>query len=348
MALDGEGRIPKYAVMIGKFARALFICILMSASCAAQVGQPPATDSSYEDLDLEDLLNELDALLDSLTKPKTFFLVSVGVGSNYFNSEANLAVDTKRKTTYSPSLSYYSKSGLGLSATAVAISDEGRLNPYQFYLTGSYDYLRNKSFLTGIAYTRFFTKDSVSFYTSPIQNEVYGYFNLKKLWMKPAVAVSYGWGSRKAFEEQVSNIRTLRLVLNGYTRINTEERVSDFSVIASVRHDFYWLDFLGKRDYLRLTPQLVFTSGSQRFGFNQTSSTYATVPRTGSNVLFSSSQVALDDEFYFQPLSVSAYLKLEYSLGKFYVQPQLIGDYYFPAETKNLAFGFILNTGVIF
>jgi hypothetical protein len=108
------------------------------------------------------------------------------------------------------------------------------------------------------------------------------------------------------------------------------------------------MNVMGKKDYVRFTPQVVFTCGTQKFGFNQTSSTYATLPRTGSNVLYSSDNIYLDDQLYFQPLSLTTYLKTEYSKGKFYVQPQLVFDYYFPAVEKNFVTAFVMNAGVIF
>ncbi len=230
----------------------------------------------------------------------------------------------------------------------IIVNDGEKINPYQFYVTGSYDYLKNNKFITGIAFTRFFTKDSLPFYTSPLQNEIYTYFTYKKLWFKPSVAFSYGWGSRSEFDQREEYIQTLRLLINGFTRVNTKESINDLNLIASVRHDFYWLDVLGKKDYIRLTPQFVFISGTQKFGFNQSSSTYATVPRTGANILFASDNFYLDDELYYQPLSLSTYIKAEYSKGKFFIQPQLIFDYYFPAAEKNFTTAFVMNAGVIF
>jgi hypothetical protein len=108
------------------------------------------------------------------------------------------------------------------------------------------------------------------------------------------------------------------------------------------------MNVFGKRDYIRFTPQLVFVSGTQKFGFNQTSSTYTTLPITGANVLYSSDNVSLDDQLVFQPLSLSTYLKAEYSKGKFFFQPQLIFDYYFPANEKSFTTAIVLNAGVIF
>lgn len=335
--------------MIGK-KRFFFVLALLASlvSSAQKPAKETDIDTAYTDYDF--LFNELDALLDSLMAPRNFTLFNVGIGSGYFNyqSKSSYILETSKKLTYSPSLSYFSKSGLGIGGTVVVVNDGQKLNPYQFHITGSYDYLKSNKFIAGIALSRFFTKDSLPFYTSPLKNEVYLYAAYKKFWLKPSVAASYGWGSRSAFEEQEEYINSLRMELNGFTRINTRESVNDFNVITSIRHDFYWMQVLGKRDYVRFTPQVVFTSGTQKFGFNQTSSTYATLPRTGANVLYSSDKVYLDDQLYFQPLALSTYLKAEYSKGKFFIQPQLILDYYFPATENNFITAFVMNAGVIF
>lgn len=325
-----------------------------STSFAQQPEKQKNIDTTLGDLgymeDYEDLFNELDKLLDSLTAPRNFILFNIAFGSNYFNyqSKTSYLLEPVKRVTYTPSLAYYSRSGLGISASTMVMNDGSNMNPYQFSLTGSYDYLRNKKFITGIALTRIFSKDSLPFYTSPLKNELYGYFTYKKSWFKPSVALSYGWGSREEYEERQEYITSLRLALNGYTRVNTRESINDFTVISSVRHDFYWLNILRKRDYIRFTPQIVFTSGSQKFGFNQSSSTYATLPRTGANFLYNSEQVYLDDKIYFQPLSLTTYLKAGYSKGKFFIQPQLILDYYFPATEKNFTAAIVMNAGVIF
>jgi hypothetical protein len=328
----------------------LLVLFLAMTSSAQKPSKQTDIDTSFSDIDYDDLFNELDLLLDSLTAPRSFAMFNIGIGNNYFNyqSKSSYLLETSKRLTYSPSLAYYSKTGLGISATSVVVNDGKNLNPYQFNITGSYDYIKNNKLITGIALTHFFTKDSLPFYTSPLKNEVYSYFTYRGFWLKPSIALSYGWGSRSAYEERQEYITSLRLVLNGFTRINTRESVNDFNVTGSVRHDFYWLSILGKNDYIRFTPQIVFTSGTQKFGFNQTSSTYATVPRTGANVLFSSDKVYLDDQLYFQPLSLSTYLKAEYSRGKFFFQPQLIFDYYFPADEKNFTTAIVMNAGVIF
>ena len=64
--------------------------------------------------------------------------------------------------------------------------------------------------------------------------------------------------------------------------------------------------------------------------------------------MYSSDQIYLDDQMYFQPLSLATYIKAEYAKGKFFLQPQIVLDYYFPAADKKFTTGFVMNAGVIF
>ncbi len=301
-------------------------------------------------LDYDELFRDFDAFMDSILSPHSFFLSNLSIGRGYFSFESKNAsqIETSKKLTYSPTLGYYHKGGLGINLTGYIVNDRENLNFYQLGITPSYDFLSDRRLATGISYTRFFTKDSLPFYTSPLQNELYAYFMYRALWFKPSVSASYGWGSRTDYKERESLIQDLRLRRAGFTYINTTESIRDFMLTTSVRHDFYWLDVLAYRDHIRLTPQLAFTSGTQKFGFNQSVSTYGTLLRSGSNILFSTENVYLDDETQFQPLSLSLYLRSEYSIGKFFIQPQFVLDYYFPSKEDNLNAFFSMSVGCIF
>jgi hypothetical protein len=317
------------------------------------IAQKPVTDSfsvdtSFTDYDL--LFNELDAFLDSITAPRSFTLFNLGISNGYFSyrSVDILEIETIKKLNLTPSLAYFDKSGFGISAEA-SIADYGnRLNAYQYSFTGSYDFMKKNRFITGVSFTHFLTKSDLPFYTSPLKNEIFAYFTYKKHWLKPSIGISYGWGSREDFEDREEKINAIQLAQRGFTRTSTRESINDFNLISSVRHDFYWLDIFSKKDYIRLTPQLSFSSGTHQFGFNQTSNTYATVRRTGSSVLYSTENISLDNNLYFQPLSLSAFLKTEYSIGKFFIQPQLVFDYYFPASQNNFSTTWLLHAGLIF
>lgn len=118
--------------------------------------------------------------------------------------------------------------------------------------------------------------------------------------------------------------------------------------MVSLRHDFYWLNVMGRSDYIRFTPQLAFTSGTQQFGFNQTSNSYLSTVRNGGQVMYNSESVYLADNTSFRPLSLALFLRGEYSFGKFFIQPQFVMDYYFPATEDNFNTLFSLNAGFMF
>lgn len=301
-------------------------------------------------LNYEELFQDFDAFMDSILSPHSYFLANLSMSKAYYNFERKntSAIEASKKLTYSPTVGYYHKNGLGITATGYIVDDEVNMNFYQGSISPSYDYLADKKLATGIAYTKFITKDSLPFYTTPLQNELYAYFTYRKWWFRPTVAMSYGWGSRTDYIRREELIQDLRLRRRGFTYVNTEESISDFSLTASVRHDFYWLDVIGDRDHIRFTPQLTFTSGTQKFGFNQSSSTFATLIRNNSNVLYNTENVYLDDQLKYQPLSLTLFVRGEYSIGKFFVQPQFTLDYYFPATTNNFTSFFSINIGCMF
>ncbi len=316
-------------------------------SVITPVKEIPVLDTT---LNYDELFQDFDAFMDSILSPHSYFLTSLSMGKGYYNFETKNSslIETKRKLTYSPMLGYYHKSGVGITASASIVDDGTNMNMYQEAIIPSFDYLKNRDFATGVSYTKFFTKKSLPFYTTPLQNELYAYFTYRKWWVRPMVAMSYGWGSRTDYAERESLIQDLRLRRRGFTYINTEETVSDLSLMTSVRHDFYWLDIFTFKDHIRFTPQVTFTSGTQKFGFNQSSSTYGTVIRNNTNVLYSTEYIYLDDQIRFQPLSLTMFLRGEYSIGKFFVQPQFIMDYYFPAPTNNFNVIFSINLGWMF
>jgi hypothetical protein len=315
---------------------------------AQKTPTPAAKDPILNtDVDYDELFNELDDFLDSLLKPRSYAIINIGGGTNFYDytSSSDATLKTKRQLVLSPSFSYYDKSGLGISLAENLVREENKFNPYQFVGTLSYDYLKNTRFVTGIAATHFFTKDSLSFYTTPLKNELFTYFSYRGLWLKPTVSASYGWGSRTSYEEREEYITSLRLKRRGYTRIDTEEKVRDLNITASVRHDFYWLDVFTSKDYCRLSPQVSFTSGTQHFGFNQTTTSGSSL-LIGKKESYRSENLNLDNKMGFQPLSIAASLKGEFSIGKFFVQPQYTANYYLPGSDKNLSGIFTINTGL--
>lgn len=338
--------------MLKKFFIVFFLFVIIGNSSYSQNAKPIADKYVYTSidtsLDIYSLMEEMDEFLDSIYSPRSYLLGNLGVGRSAFNflQNSESLLQTEKKLTYTPSVSYFHKSGFSMSVTGNMLKNNSKTDMYQFSISPGYDYLKNYDWSAGIAYTKFFTKNSISFYTTPLQNELYTYFTLRKFWLKPSVVLSYGWGNRTDYFEREILIQDLRLRRDGIIKINSTESINDFSVSASVRHDFYWLDIFSEKDYIQFSPQLVFSSGTQSFGFNQSTNIYGTAKRNGANLLYNSENIFLDDQLLFQPLSLTLLLKGEYFFGKIFFQPQLACDYYFPASEKNLNFLFSLNMGV--
>ncbi|MGB3008517.1 MAG: hypothetical protein WBC06_18520 [Chitinophagaceae bacterium] len=330
----------------------LQVAVASSQKNVADTAIAPADDFNVIDtsINYEELFRDFDAFMDSILTPRSYFLSSLTIGKGFYNFEgkSSFLIESSKKLTYSPTLGYYHKSGLGITTNGYIVDDGKNMNLYQVAISPSYDFLKDKKFATGISYTRYITKDSLPFYTTPLKNDIYAYFTYRKWWIRPMLALSYGWGSRTDFEQREILIQDLRLRRRGFTYINTEEKVSDFSLSASVRHDFYWLDIFNFKDHIRFTPQFTFTSGTQKFGFNQSSSTYATSVRNNNSVIYNTDNLYLDDELKFQPLSLTLCLRGEYSIGKFFIQPQFTMDYYLPVSTERFNAFFSMTAGLIF
>jgi hypothetical protein len=310
-------------------------------------------------LDYDELFDELDLFLDSILAPRSYTLLSLSAGQGYFNffvrTRSGIRTKEVKKVIWSPTFGYYDKSGLGITLTSNMVHDSVKLNGYQFSISPSYDYIKNRDLATGISFTRYFTKRKVPFYTSPLQNELNAYFLWRKSWLQPGLTANYGWGSKSQFSKKDSTYKTLVATnILGDRPLIDEDTVTiyerntksivDFSLALSVRHDFYWLNVFSKKDHIRVSPLLLLTGGTQKFGFNQTTAAFG--PARVAAPLNNTQSVSLEQKF--QLLSTTLYLRTEYSFGKFFIQPQVIFDYYFPAESKNFMTAFTLNAGFMF
>lgn len=275
---------------------------------------------------LDSLLKDFDSYLDSLAGNKSFFTVNTGIGTGYFsfNEKNSVTVNTQKKLIFFPAVGYFHKSGLGISASAFALLHNG-MNFYQYSFSPSYDRIK-KNYSTGIAYTRYFTKDSLNFYTTPIQNELFAYFSYKKWWVRPTVSLSYGWGSKEEFQKREATrlARLLEARRRYYVIVKNTTHVSDFSATISLRKDIDWYGVLFKRDNVTLTPIAMLNAGTQTYGFN-TSYSYNFSP-VRANSLPSNNDISDNTQFALQ--SACFALRGSYLKGRFLLQSQVLFDYY--------------------
>ena len=335
------------------FRIAIVIALLFAFANPETNAQKNKIDSLFKNSDttavIDSLMKDFDSFLDSLSAPKSFFNVSLGIGTGIFSFENNSSVflTSEKKMILSPSLGYYHKTGLGISATGHMINDNDRLSFYQFVVSPSFDVIKRK-FSTGISFSKYFNKDSVSFYTTPIQNELFAYYSYKNWWLRPSLSVSYGWGSKTEYETKKVKIQKKLLERgnrNSSVTIKNEESISDLSITLSLRKDFNWYDVLSKNDNITLTPVILFNSGTQNYGFN---SSYTYTLPAAIRVNSTPSNNNIKEKTDFAPQSVSMVLRGGYLKGRFLIQPQILFDYYLPEADDRFNTVVSVTAGVSF
>jgi hypothetical protein len=295
---------------------------------------------------LDSLLKDFDLYLDSLVGRKSFFTINSAIGTGYFsfNDKNTVTVNTEKKLIFSPSVGYYHKSGLGISAAGYALLNNG-MKFYQYSVSPSFDLIKKK-FSTGIAYTRYQTKDSLDFYTTPIQNEVFAYFSYKGWWVRPTLSLSYGWGSKEEYEKREIDRRLRLLRYSYYVNVKNVTSVRDFSATISVRKDIDWYNVLHKADNITLTPIAMLNAGTQNYGFN-TSYSYNFSP-VRANSLPSNKEISDNTQFALQ--SASFALRGSYIKGRFLLQSQVLFDYFLQdlEDASKLSTVYSITAGISF
>lgn len=293
---------------------------------------------------LDSLLKDFDLYLDSLVGRKSFFIINTAIGTGFFsfNDKNTVTVNTEKKLIFSPSVGYYHKSGLGISAAGYALLNNG-MKFYQYSVSPSFDVIKKK-FSTGIAYTRYQTKDSLDFYTTPIQNEVFAYFSYKNWWVRPTLSLSYGWGSKEELEKREDGRRWRLLSRQYYVKNVTSIR--DFSATISVRKDIDWYGVLHKADNITLTPIAMLNAGTQNYGFN-TSYSYNFAPVRANSL---PSNVEISDNTQFALQSASFALRGSYIKGRFLLQSQVLFDYFLQDldDANKLSTVYSITAGISF
>lgn len=317
---------------MNKFLLALLI-VLISLSVTAQVPPPSASEKAA----LDSMLNndEFLKLLDSLDKPVSYLDLSAGIGNQLFslnNNALNSQQADVKKLFFTPAISYIHKSGLGLTVTGFLTTDSGSMKMYQTALTASYDYI-GKKVAAGISYTRYFSNKSLSIVPSPYQDEIYAYVKLSKGWIEPKFSVGYANGRFKEYFDSSFIVNMPPPAHTVHLRDTISTKVKDFSLSFSIEHDFSFADIFSKKDGLAFIPALMITANSENL--TTTHSNNLNKRRPVIQNLLKSKYGNGSSSASLEPESLALSLELTYTLGKFYLQPDLYLDYYLPSTTAN-------------
>ncbi len=323
------------------FLAALFIFL-------KSFGQTPSDKHLLDSLIQNDPMLKM---INDFDKPSSYFRIDIGLGNKLY-SGSDKAIESLQNFSHlivTPSLGYYHKSGLGISFTGFLLKEKNKTLFNQYTITPSYAYTSGNVANVLISYTHYFEKNKYSRNTSPVQNEFYGNILFKKPWLKPGLSTGYSFGKYN----EIIKVDTTITVLTQQFHINyidtVTTKLSTFSVAASLEHSFLFFNLFSIKDGLSITPQLLLIGGMNTYNISHTSSlsnfTQFTKIRL-SRIRHFQSQANNKD---FELQSAGFDLDINYSIGKFYFEPDIYLNYYLP-KTKDNRFTqiFNFNTGITF
>ena len=324
----------------------IFFLALVVSKSFAQV-KPDINLSEKDSIELEDQLRQL---LGTEEKSVSYFYASIGLGNRLYsvkNKALNANQSNAAVAVYSPSLSYFNKTGFGISAGANLLNDSKQFGVNQYSLSPSFDLVGNKNISLGISFTHYFVKDKYSTFSSSVQNDLFTSFSYKKAWLQPGIALGYSSGEYGETKNKDSIIGGVKR--HFYDTLNVTS--NSFYTMLSVQHQFDWYSVFKKSDGLSFSPSLMVNAGSG--SSTTTHLTNAPPPGPGGDEVFKAvnrkGRAPRVQTSKFQMQSIGLNLDLNYSIGNFNIEPQLYLDYYVRStDTKRTTAIFMLNVGYTF
>ena len=293
--------------------------------------------SKAEKKSLDSMLQKDDFLNLLKEKKQSYFDISLGMSNGVFSLKNNTLNADQAETnqiSYTPTVGYYHKTGLAISANCFLTFDKGKLKVYQYAVTPSYTF-ENKSINASVSYTRFFSGENTSFEISPFQNDIYAEASYKKTWIEPGITVGYSFGkSTEHFDSSFWFVPPLpfqpRLV---HITDTITTKLSAFSLTAKASHEWDFEHLLSKKDAITIQPTLFLNAGSQHWNISHSSSLNRRRAIVQNQLKDRYGNGSSSESFTLQSIAFLA--DITYYFGKFYLQPQLYLDYYLPTTTGN-------------
>jgi hypothetical protein len=323
----------------------LLLLLLLHFAAFAVMAQ---TDSlSKQDKAALDSMLKNDEFLQLIKeKSKNSIDISIRIGNGAFSTNNNAANATgvNNQLIFTPAITYSIKNGWSFGLTGFVTNDIGnKATLYQTGLSGAYDYYGNKV-IAGVSYTRFLADYKKYNNRCLYQNDFYGYVKKTKGTIKPSLSLGYAQGTYKEADFVSFNLkRPLRgdTLISGYD--STNNKASYFSISTGIEHSFIFYGVFSKNDELDFVPSLIINGGSDQISQTHTNQGFN---RIGSILSKRKKKTASSA---FQAQSIAASFDFTYSIGKFFLQPNLYIDYYLPPTTeKRLSALFSLTAGFSF
>ncbi len=291
--------------------------------------------------------DEMLKMINNLSKNSSYFRINAGIGNKlYSNQDKSVeSLQSSQTLVFTPSVGYYHKSGFGISFAGFLLNENNKTDFYQYTLTPSYNYNKGKFADLLISYTHYFEKSKYSYNTSPIQDEFYGNILFKKPWFKPGIALGYASGKFDQLIHIDTTVRILTQLVHILYNDTITTKISSYSIAGSVEHSFMFFNLFSIKDGIIITPQLSLISGINTYDVSHTSSlaNFSTYTKQRLRRIRHFQSQSNNEQYQLQ--SVGLDLDVNYSIGKFYFEPDLYLNYYLP-DTNDERFTQIFNFNI--
>lgn len=247
-------------IFMGFFSMPVFV--------AAQVSKFDENElkAELDRLKGDSLMDELKSLLGTMYKPESFFSANLAYSNRLFSTKNN-ALNVQQASTGQaavlPSVSYFHKSGFGLTSTGFVRTIDKKPSFYQLAISPSYDYI-GKKIITGISYTNYIKTASNNLLSTPFTHEVYAYAQMRKSVIRPFLALGWASGSYDDVTIRRFRDRGNNLLVSDTSRVY----LNDFSTIVGVSHTFSFQQVFTKNDFITLVPSLNLIAELQNYKVN--------------------------------------------------------------------------------
>ena len=291
--------------------------------------------------------DEMLKMINNFSKNSSYFRVNVGAGNKMQSNQDKSTESLQNSQTFvfSPSVGYYHKSGFGISVAGFLFDENNKSDFYQYTLSPSYSYNKGKVADVLVSYTHYFVTGKYSYKTSPVQDEFYGNILFKKSWLKPGISLGYSTGKFSDLIHIDTTVKILTQLVHIIYNDTITAKISSYSVAGSVEHSFLFFNFFSIKDGIIITPQLSLISGINIYDISHTSSlsNYNAFSKLSlKRIRHFQSQV---NNKNYQLQSIGFDLDINYSIGKFYLEPDLYLNYYLP-DTNDNRFTQIFNFNI--
>jgi hypothetical protein len=291
--------------------------------------------------------DEMLKMINNYSKNSSYFRINAGIGNKLYSNQDKSVESLQNSQTlvFTPSVGYYHKSGFGISFAGFLLNENSKTDFYQYTLTPSYSYNKGKIADLLISYTHYFEKSKYSYNTSPIQDEFYGNILFKKPWFKPGIALGYASGKFDQLIHIDTTVRILTQLVHILYNDTITTKISSYSIAGSVEHSFMFFNLFSIKDGIIITPQLSLISGINTYDVSHTSSlaNFSTYTKQRLRRIRHFQSQSNNEQYQLQ--SVGLDLDVNYSIGKFYFEPDLYLNYYLP-DTNDDRFTQIFNFNI--